>query len=59
MRNWVVDASPLILLAKVDQKRLLTQLPDALVIPAPVAEEIQTGPEDDPARRWLLQAGGD
>jgi predicted nucleic acid-binding protein len=57
MRKWVIDASPLILLAKVDKIHLLSSLPDALSIPTSVAEEIQEGPDDDPARRWLLDAG--
>lgn len=57
MRKWVVDASPLIVLAKVDAVRLLYDSPDELVIPAPVAEEAKSGPEDDPSRRWLLGDG--
>lgn len=57
MRRWVVDASPLILLAKVDRIHLLSELPDALTIPSPVAEELRAGPEEDPARRWLLHEG--
>lgn len=57
MRNWVVDASPLILLAKVDQIRLLNTLAGELAIPAPVAEEVQAGLEHDAARQWLLSSG--
>ena len=57
MPSWVVDASPLILLAKVDRLHLLTEPPERLLIPASVAEEIAAGPEDDPARRWLHRAG--
>lgn len=57
MPNWVVDASPLIVLAKVNQLDLLTKLPDRLLVPTRVAEELAAGPENDPARRWLLDAG--
>ena len=57
MRKWVVDASPLIVLAKVDEVRQQTDLPDTLLIPAPVAEEVRAGLEEDPARRWLFKAG--
>ena len=59
MRNWVVDASPLILLAKIDHQHLLKELPDLLVIPEPVAQEIEAGPSDDPARQWLHGRGKD
>jgi len=59
MRKWIVDASPLILLAKIDQIHRITRLPDALAIPAPVAEEIQAGLKDDPARGWLLHSGSE
>ncbi|MEX2399258.1 MAG: hypothetical protein WD423_00705 [Rhodothermales bacterium] len=59
MRKWVVNASPLILLAKVDHIHLLTELMDTLVIPAAVAEEVNAGPDDDPARRWLREIGSE
>lgn len=56
-RKWVSNASPVILLAKVDQVNLLPRLADVLVIPNAVAEEIRGGPADDPAKRWLQDAG--
>lgn len=57
MRNWVGDASPIILLTKVGQSHLLTQLPDQFVIPASVADEVQAGPPGDAARQWMLEVG--
>ncbi len=55
--KWVVNASPLILLAKVGQLGLLTQLAPTLVVPASVANEIHQGPAADPARDWLAGSG--
>lgn len=58
MRNsWVVNASPLILLAKVGRLDLLSDLADKLVIPAAVAAEILAGPVADPAGQWLRGDG--
>ncbi len=54
--RWITDASPLISLAKIGQSRLLTDLPDELLIPDAVASEVLSGPEGDPARR-LLETG--
>ncbi len=57
MDSWVVDASPLILLGKINRIELLSELARELVVPSPVAEEITTGPAEDPARTWLLDSG--
>lgn len=51
--QWVVNASPLIILAKIGRQHLLTLLPDKLVVPQAVVDEISVGPEDDPARQFL------
>jgi hypothetical protein len=51
--RWVVNASPLILLAKIEQLNLLIHLADAYTIPESVVIEVCAGPEDDPARRIL------
>ena len=51
--RWVVNASPIIVLAKVAHQHLLLQLPDQFVIPEAVIAEIHDGPEDDPARLFL------
>jgi predicted nucleic acid-binding protein len=56
-RRWVVNASPIILLARIDQASLLDQLASEIMIPSEVAREIQDGPIDDPGRSWLNGAG--
>ena len=50
---WVVNASPLIVLAKNGREGWLLELPDAAVVREPVAREVLNGPEDDPARRCI------
>jgi len=58
LRKWVVNASPLITLAKIGQGSLLFQLCDELVIPEGVAEEIDRSPEEnDPAKVWIRSHG--
>lgn len=52
-RHWVVDASPIILLAKTGHLDLLPAAADNLLIPKAVAEEVRQAPSDDPARAWL------
>lgn len=52
-RKWVVNASPIISLSDIGYISLLNALCDQLVIPSGVAQEINAGPDDDPARRWL------
>jgi predicted nucleic acid-binding protein len=56
--SWVVNASSLILLAKVGRIHLLLDLSETLVIPASVAVEIEAGPASDPAVLWLRSKGG-
>ena len=51
--NWVVNASPVILLAKIGQADLLLRLPERTAIPQSAATEIKAAPPDDPGRRWL------
>ena len=48
--QWVVNASPLIVLGKIGQLDLLTKLPQRIVVPAAVVSEIIAGPEGDAAR---------
>lgn len=55
--RWVVNASPLIVLAKIGQSELLPRLAGELVIPAGVALEVNGGPPDDAARAWLQKSG--
>ena len=45
---WVVNASPIIALAKVEQLQLLTQLANEILIPEAVIREVLAGPESDP-----------
>jgi len=52
-RKWVVNASPLIVLAKIDMLWLLEKLCIDLAIPSGVVEEINDGPMEDPARKWI------
>lgn len=47
--TWVVNASPLITLAKIGRLDLLHCTDQDLLIPAAVAEEILAGPASDPA----------
>ncbi len=54
--RWVVNASPLIVLAKIDSLNLFTQLAEELVVPTAVVAEIVAGPKQDPARRFLSKA---
>jgi len=54
--QWVLNASPLIVLARVGQEHLLHTLADEVVVPRAVAVEIEAGPADDPVRQ--VMAGG-
>jgi predicted nucleic acid-binding protein len=51
-KKWVVNASPLIVLARINHLFLLHNLAEEIVVPAGVAKEIGHGPDDDPARQW-------
>lgn len=53
MRGWIINASPLILLGKINRLDLLSQLPPFLIIPRSVSKEISAGPDADPAKKWL------
>lgn len=50
---WVINASPIILLAKVGLVHLLPMLAEPLIIPGPVADEIRRGAGDDAGLQWL------
>jgi len=56
-RRWVVNASPLIVLGRLSQLPLLPQLAEVLTVPVAVAQEVERGPEEDPARAWVSGAG--
>lgn len=51
--RWVVNASPLIVLSKINHQHLLAQLADELLVPNAVLAEIEAGPPQDPARLFL------
>lgn len=55
--RWVVNASPVILLAKAGVIRFLPQLCAELVVPAGVLTEIERGQQSDAGRLWLESAG--
>lgn len=55
--RWVVNASPIISLTKIDRIHLLSQLWDEVVIPQGVADEMSLGGYSDSAVTWLQQAG--
>jgi predicted nucleic acid-binding protein len=50
---WVVNASPLITLAKAGQLVLLQGEDRGLVVPQAVRKEVMQGPGDDPARKAI------
>jgi predicted nucleic acid-binding protein len=54
---WVINASPVILLAKAGLIERVPALGDPLVIPEPVADEILRVQGEDAAVRWLKGAG--
>jgi len=54
--RWILNASPLIVLARIDRTDLLLALADELVVPRAVAAEIKAGLASDPARR-AIEAG--
>jgi len=56
-KKWVVNASPLIVLGRINHLFLLQHLAEEIVVPVGVAKEIARGPEDDPARQWLQAQG--
>ena len=54
MDGWVVNASPIICLAKAGYTDLLLKLPGKIIVPNAVTEEILAGPINDPARQLLV-----
>jgi predicted nucleic acid-binding protein len=56
-RRWVVNASPLIVLTKINQVHLLFELCDEVVIPSGVVREICVASDNDPAKVWILNEG--
>ncbi|MEJ5308404.1 MAG: DUF3368 domain-containing protein [Anaerolineae bacterium] len=56
-RQWVVNASPIILLGDINQLQLLEALCAKLVVPRAVVTEILAGPHEDEAQRWIQGRG--
>lgn len=54
--SWVINASPVILLAKVGLIGIVPSLADTFVVPQPVVEEILSV-RGDAATRWLTNEG--
>jgi predicted nucleic acid-binding protein len=55
---WVVNASPIITLAKAGYLNLLNELAGNVEVPEPVADEILLGASSDPARRAIERGWG-
>lgn len=55
--SWVINASPVILLAKAGLMERVSLLADPFVIPQPVADEILGVRGEDAAARWLKEMG--
>lgn len=53
MKGWIFNASPVILLGKIQQLHLIEALSPAFRIPRLVVEEIGVGCTNDPAVKWL------
>lgn len=53
MRGWIFNASPVILLGKIQQLHLIESLSPSFRIPRAVVEEIGAGLPEDPALNWL------
>lgn len=51
---WVVNASPLILLARIDRLDIIERLVPAILVPHAVIDEVRAGQEKDPRRQARL-----
>ncbi len=49
--KWVINASPVISLARIGQGELLARLPEQAILPQAVVDEISNAPKGDPARQ--------
>jgi predicted nucleic acid-binding protein len=58
-RRWVVNASPLIMLASIDRLSFLESLCADMVVPFAVAQEVHAGTMKDEAQQWLEGEGQD
>lgn len=53
--RWIVDASPLILLANAGYEYFFTQLADEVLVSQAVAREVRAGPKNDRAQQLVRQ----
>ena len=49
--KWIINASPIIALARVGQVELLARLPEKAIVPQAVVDELSHAPKSDPARQ--------
>jgi predicted nucleic acid-binding protein len=56
-RRWVVNASPIILLAKAEVIHLVPHICEQLVVPAGTVAEVRCGKMSDAGRVWLAGEG--
>lgn len=56
--TWVINASPMIVLAKIGQLTLIDALCGSVLLPEAVAKELLAGPTDDPARLAVAAGWG-
>lgn len=56
--TWIVNASPLIVLAKAGRLSLIEGLCNNVYVPDAVRKEVMAGPTDDPARLALVAGWG-
>jgi len=52
-KKWVLDASPIIVLAKIEHLFLFSDLCEEIVVPVGVVQEVSQGVAEDSAKRWL------
>lgn len=55
LEYWTLNASPIIVLARVGHANWFHQLAERVVVPQAVASEILAGPADDPARAAIAR----
>lgn len=51
--TWILNASPVITLARVESLYLVEKLASEVIVPEPVSREILLGPQEDPARQMI------
>ncbi len=57
MAKWILNSTPIIVLARMKHAKLFQQLSEEMIIPLEVLHEILAGPNDDPAKLWVEDEG--